>query len=64
MYDAVEDIVWEIDCSYTEAMLEFCERNQVDVEDIASVVSSSLKTILMEEAVNNGLMPREARLPL
>lgn len=59
----VEDIVWELDCPYTEALLIFCERNQTDIEDIAHLVSSALKTHIMDEAINNGLMNGGARLP-
>ena len=64
LFDAVEDIVWELDCSYMDATLLFCERNQIDVDDISQLIPPSLKSKIMCEAMDNGLVANKSRLPL
>lgn len=64
LQDKIEDIVWEVDCTHLEAMLIYCERNSTDAEEIKTLVSSALRTQIMEDAVNAGLMNTGSRLPI
>jgi len=60
----IEDIVNQKKVSYLDAMLIFCEENMVDIEDIASLVSSNLKEKIRLDAQEEGLMKRTSKLPI
>ncbi len=48
--------------SCTSVILEYCELRDLDPEDIAKLISRSLKEKLMVEMQIEGLMPRTATL--
>lgn len=60
--EVIEDIVWEIDCSHFEAVLEFCDRNECDVEDVQKLIGKPLKEKLQYDAMKEGYVQRQATL--
>ena len=63
----IEDLVWELDCSYLESLLEYSKRKGLDEEAVGSLArkDSLLLAKLSEEAEKLRLIPRSgARLPL
>ena len=48
----IEDIIWELDCSYLESLLEFSKRKGLDEEAVGSMVrkDSLLMARIAEEA--------------
>ena len=61
---AIEDLVWELDCSYLEAIIEFCDRNALDPLDCTKLINKPLKEKIEFEAMADGLLKRPAQLPL
>jgi hypothetical protein len=60
----IEEIVYMEDISYLEAVVKYCHDNSIDAEDIRSLFSPNLKDKIRMDAVADGLMKREAMLPL
>ena len=62
----VEDIVWERDCTYLEAVMLYIEENGVEVEVAASLIkqSSELKSHLTVECESLKLIEVSAKLIL
>jgi hypothetical protein len=50
--------------NYLEAVLHFCEDNEVDVEDVKSLIGKSLAERLRYDAVENGYFKKQAKLPI
>ena len=59
----VEDIVWELDCSHLEAVVVFCDRRSIEVEDIARLISKPLKEKIEFDAMAAGMLKKSAQLP-
>ncbi len=49
---------------YKEAIVDYCEKNEIALEDIASLVKGQLKSLLRSEAENLHYLPRTAKLPI
>jgi len=60
----IEDIVWELDISHFDAVLEYCKRYDLEPEDIAKLVNKNLKERMQFDAVQDGYLPRPAQLPI
>lgn len=50
--------------NYMEAVLHFCEENEVDVEDVRSLIGKSLAERLRVDAIDNGYFKKQAKLPI
>lgn len=62
----IEDIVWELDVSYMEACLIYCERNNVeDVEQFADMIkrNQNIRAKIEREAEDLHYIPKSSRLP-
>lgn len=61
----IENIVWEFDISYIDAIVHYAEKNELDMEQLAIMVSNNPKlvSILQEEAEVLHFLPKQARLP-
>lgn len=65
--NAIEDLVKKKNVEYFEAVLLYCEKNNVEIETIAQVVkqNSALKSKIQIEAENLNMVKRStARLPI
>lgn len=63
----IEDLVWDLDISYIEALLEYSKRKGLDEESVGALArkDSLLLAKLSEEAEELRLIPRSgAKLPL
>lgn len=54
----VEKLVLHDSMSYTEAIIEICERKEIDPEDMAKLVKGPLKLKLEAEAMNRNIIKR------
>lgn len=60
----VEDLVRTKRLSYIDAILYFCEKNNVDEEDVKKYISGPIKNKIEVEAMNLNFLPRGNKLPL
>ena len=54
----VEKLVAHDGMSYTEAIIEICERKEIDPEDMAKLVKGPLKIKLEVEAMDRNIIKR------
>lgn len=61
----IERIVNAYDIDYMDAVIHFCEKNNIEVETAASIIRSNLKikSKLQLEAENLNYLPKSAKLP-
>ena len=65
--EAIETLAHEKDgMSYVDAIVHFCEQNNIDVESVAKLITKPLKEKLKGEAMELNLLKRtsHAKLPL
>ena len=62
--EAIEDIVWELDVTHFDAVLEYCKRNQLEPDEIARLVNKNLREKLQVDAISEGYLPKPAQLPI
>ena len=56
--ELIEDIVWDKDCTYQEALLFYCDKTGTEIEVAAKQVTGRLKEKLMEESRNLFLLKK------
>lgn len=63
---AIEELVWEKDISYMEAVILHCERTGFEIEIAAKMISGVLKSKIKIEAEDLNFLPKSntAKLPL
>lgn len=63
---AIEELVWEKDISYMEAIVLHCERTGFEIEIAAKMISGVLKSKIKIEAEDLNFLPKSntAKLPL
>lgn len=61
----VEDIVWELDCSYLDACAIYAERMKIDLETLAPLIqeNANLKELIKKDYEDLNYLPKTARLP-
>ncbi len=62
----IEDIVIDCGTDYIDAIVHYCQKNNIEVETVASIIKSSgkLKSRLQAEGEQLNFLPRSARLPI
>lgn len=62
----IEELVTKHNITYMDAIILFCEKNNVEIESIASLVknNSKVKFKLQEEAESLNFLPKTAKLPI
>jgi hypothetical protein len=61
----IEELVMLKKLSYMDAVIEYCEQADIDVESIKSLVNKSLKEKIQAEAEErNYFKPKAGKLPL
>lgn len=60
----IEDIFWEIDCTYIEAVIEWCTRNNTEVDSIGELIKRNavLKAKIQLEAEDLNFLPKSAQI--
>lgn len=62
--EQLEDIIWKFDIGFIDAIVYYCEQNDVEIETIAKIVkmNSNIKTQIEIEAEQLNYLPKTARL--
>lgn len=65
-YEAVESLVWKYDIEYMDAVIMYCEKNNIEVESIATLIrgNENFKSKIQIEAENLNFLPKTARLDI
>ena len=59
----IEDIVADSSMSYMDAVVYYCESNNMEPETAGSLINGKLKQRIREEAETLNFLPKTARLP-
>lgn len=59
----IEEIVRHKNLSYIDAILYFCEKNNVDEEDVKKFVSGPIRSKVEAEAMKLNFLPKGNELP-
>lgn len=60
----IEEKVIKEKLTYMEAVIQYCEEVDIDIEAIANLINQSLKEKIKIEAEDNNYMKKRAKLPL
>jgi len=62
----IESLVVELRTDYMDAVLHYCEKNNIELETAASIIKSNnkFKAIIQNEGEDLNLLPKTAKLPL
>jgi hypothetical protein len=62
----IEKIVAEENCNYIDAIVMYCEQNEIEIESVSKLISKPLKERLKYDAINLNFMKKtsKAKLPL
>ena len=62
----VEALVCELKTNYMDAVVHYCQLNNIEIETAASIIknNSKIRAIIQNEGEELNLLPRTARLPL
>ena len=60
----VEKVVFNLECSYIDAIIHYCEENDVDFDIVPKLISNSIKEKLQAEAINLNFLPKVGILPI
>jgi hypothetical protein len=65
-YHNIEEIVYMKDVSYMDAILLYCEENNVEIEVAASLINDNIKYQIQLEAESLNFLPKSntTKLPL
>jgi cell division ATPase FtsA len=58
----IESIAKDSDITYIDAILEYCEKNEIDPKEISALINQSLKEKLEMEYEALNYLPKKARL--
>jgi len=64
--EEIEDLVWKYDIDYIDAVVLYCEQNDIEVETVASLVkgNANLKSRMQNDAESLNFLPKVSRLPV
>jgi hypothetical protein len=62
----IENLVKEKRCSYMDAVVLYCEENEIDTSTVKPLISKSLKEKIKLEATNKRMLkyPKSGQLPV
>jgi|TARA_B100001971_G_C17894337_1_gene384675 hypothetical protein len=60
----IENIVNEKNISHMEAVLWYCQKQEIELESIGSLVSKGLKEKIEANARELNFLPKQAQLPI
>lgn len=60
----IEDTVIMKRLSYMDAIIDLCEKNSLEVEDVKKYISDPIKEKLEAEAMKLNFLPRSSTLPI
>lgn len=61
----LDDLVWELDLTYWDAALHYCEKHNIEVEALAALVNrnNNLKELLKVDCEALNFLPKTTRIP-
>ena len=64
VFEQIEDLVWKHDISYMDAIVLYCEENNVEIESLAKIIKSNenLKGLIQLEAEGLNYLPKSNTL--
>ena len=62
--EKIENIVYDKNMDYMDAVLFFCKENDLEPEDVAKFISTNLKSKIEINAIDSGYLPKRVSLPL
>lgn len=65
-YKEVDSLVKKHNLNYMDAVLHFCEKNDLEIEVAASMIKSNMriKSMIQTEGEVLNILPRTAKLPI
>jgi hypothetical protein len=62
----IENLVTRYDLDYMDAVVHYCEKNNIELEAAAGIIRSNLriKAKLQDEAEELNFLPKRAKLPV
>lgn len=65
-YKEIESLVKSHKLDYIDAIVHYCDKNQIELEVAASLVKSNgrIKSVVQAEGEVLNILPRRARLPI
>lgn len=62
----IEELVWQHDIEYIDAVILYCEKHNLEVEVAATLIkmNSNFKSKVQSEAERLNFLPKVARLPI
>lgn len=60
----IEEMVWMLDISHMEAIVEYCTKNDFEMESAAKLISPALKEKIKLEAEELHFLPRSETIKL
>ena len=62
----IERLVINYDLDYMDAVVHYCEKNNIEIEAAASIIRSNIriKARLQDEAEDLNFLPKRAKLPV
>lgn len=61
---AIESIASKSDITLIDAILEYCQKNNMEIEVAVSLINKNLKSKIQYEAENLNFLEKSERLPL
>lgn len=58
----IDNLVSEKRLSYMDAIVHYCENNEVEIETAANLISPKMKCSIEMEAMDLNIIPKKARL--
>jgi hypothetical protein len=62
-YNIIEKIVKEKKITYMDAIIWYCDENEIDLSTIRPIVSKNLKSKISIEAQDLNFLPKQGKLP-
>lgn len=60
----IEERVLRSSIGYMDAIIQYCEETDVDIENVAGLINQSLRDKIQAEAIENNYMKPQGRLPI
>ena len=60
--DGVEEVVWEVDCTYIEAIITYCDRMGIELDEVSRLVNKPLKEKLEFEGIAEGYLKKTTQI--
>ena len=63
-YIKIQELVIQTKLSYMDAVLHYCDQNEMEPETAAQLINGKLKAQIREEAEELNFLPKTAKLPI